>query len=164
MSRPPLMTSKPRRMDRKGASSWPHLHLAKPILPWSICNFRPHRSVRDEGSANQQTYPGLVSCRCSRARDRAQRARTFRDLARGERRRLARCSLPRKWDGEGGRRRVVLRFSPDYLPAKFCNRQTMTSGWCSLRIDQYLPSPRPSGGSLVIIGPGNPRANGFLGT
>jgi hypothetical protein len=28
------------------------------------------------------------------------------------------------------------------------------SGLCSLLLDQYLPSPRPSGGSLVIIGPG----------
>jgi hypothetical protein len=45
-------------------------------------------------------------------------------------------------------------FSPDYLAAKFCIRQTATSGSCSLPIDQYLPSPRPSGGSLVIIGPG----------
>ncbi len=45
-------------------------------------------------------------------------------------------------------------FSPDYLAAKFCIRQTVTSGSCSLPIDQYLPSPRPSGGSLVIIGPG----------
>jgi|SRR5713101_250895 len=49
---------------------------------------------------------------------------------------------------------VVLQFSPDYLAAKFCNRQTATSGLCSLPLDQYLPSPRPSGGSLVIIGPG----------
>jgi hypothetical protein len=45
-------------------------------------------------------------------------------------------------------------FSPDYLAAKPCNGQTATSGLCSLPLDQYLPSPRPSGGSLVIIGPG----------
>jgi hypothetical protein len=45
-------------------------------------------------------------------------------------------------------------FSPDYLAAKPCNGQTATSGLCSLPLDQYLPSPRPSGGSLVIIGLG----------
>jgi hypothetical protein len=56
-------------------------------------------------------------------------------------------------------------FSPDYLAAKFCIRQTATSGSCSLPIDQYLPSPRPSGGSLVIIGPGTlPGPMAFVGT
>jgi len=49
---------------------------------------------------------------------------------------------------------AVLRFSPDYLTAKSPKRQTIASGWCFLPVDQYLPSPRPSGGSLVIIGPG----------
>jgi hypothetical protein len=48
----------------------------------------------------------------------------------------------------------VTTFSPDYLAARFCIRQTAASGSCSLPLDQYLPSPRPSGGSLVIIGPG----------
>jgi hypothetical protein len=51
--------------------------------------------------------------------------------------------------------RLTLRqFSPDDLAAKRCSGQTATSDLCSLTPDQYLPSPRPSGGSLVIIGPG----------
>jgi hypothetical protein len=49
---------------------------------------------------------------------------------------------------------TLLKFSPDDLAAAWCNGQTDTSDSCSLPIDQCLPSPRPSGGSLVIIGPG----------
>jgi hypothetical protein len=59
----------------------------------------------------------------------------------------------------------VTTFSPDYPAARFCIRQTATSGSCSLPLDQYLPSPRPSGGSLVIIGPGTlPGPMAFVGT
>jgi hypothetical protein len=49
---------------------------------------------------------------------------------------------------------MLLKLSPDDLAAASCNGQTVSSGSCSLLLDQYLPSPRPSGGSLVIIGPG----------
>jgi hypothetical protein len=49
---------------------------------------------------------------------------------------------------------TVQLISPDYLAAKLRSGQTRTCRLWSLTLDQYLPSPRPSGGSLVIIGPG----------
>ena len=115
-------------------------YLATPIVPSvTVCNFRPHRSVRDEGSANQRTSPALVSRWRSRARYFVRRG----------------AATPRE-QGSAGKRAAAafLKFPPDYIAVKSCNRQTASSGWCSLRLDQYLPSPRPSGGSLVIIGPG----------
>lgn len=57
----------------------------------------------------------------------------------------------------GDVRTVITRFdspSPDYLVSRSWNGQTPAGGLWSLILDQYLPSPRPSGGSLVIIGPG----------
>jgi hypothetical protein len=44
--------------------------------------------------------------------------------------------------------------SPEYLVARSRSGQTPACRLWSLILDQYLPSPRPSGGSLVIIGPG----------
>ena len=73
------------------------------------------------------------------------------DAARN-RRRVSGASAPQAQEGREGHGLQI--FSPDYLAAKFCTRQTATSGSCSLPLYQYLPSPRPSGGSLVIIGPG----------
>jgi hypothetical protein len=52
-------------------------------------------------------------------------------------------------------RRLQVRYNfPDYLDITSRNEQTGTCRLWSLTLDQYLPSPRPSGGSLVIIGPG----------
>jgi hypothetical protein len=44
--------------------------------------------------------------------------------------------------------------SPEYLVARLRSGQTPACRLWFLILDQYLPSPRPSGGSLVIIGPG----------
>ena len=40
----------------------------------------------------------------------------------------------------------LFAFSPDHPAAKPRSQQTVTLDLCSLPFDQYLPSPRPSGG------------------
>jgi hypothetical protein len=43
---------------------------------------------------------------------------------------------------------------PDYLATTSCPVRTITSGRCPNPVDQYPPSPRPSGGDWFGTGPG----------
>jgi hypothetical protein len=49
---------------------------------------------------------------------------------------------------------IAVRFIPRLSGCKVAERTDFRILIWSLTLDQYLPSPRPSGGSLVIIGPG----------
>src|SRR5712675_3227499 len=115
-----------------------------------VCSFRTHRPAHTKSQQTNRRIPGWFRA--------AIESLLFCGPAKGAQRRAAQPvpRVLRDCPASGGRKggaRVTI-FSPDYLAAKSCIRQTVTSGSCSLPIDQYLPSPRPSGGSLVIIGPG----------
>src|SRR5258708_419025 len=71
----------------------------------------------------------------------------------------------RCWDPDVNVRLTLLQCPQTISLQKSGNGQTANSCLCFLPLDQYLPSPRPSGRSLVIIGPGPvARANGFSGS
>jgi hypothetical protein len=54
----------------------------------------------------------------------------------------------------GNARLTLLQFSTDSLAAKLCNGQMVASGLRFLLPHHCLPSPRPSGRSVVVFGPG----------